>query len=106
MVPDGAVEDGPDPHARLSYSSDGRSGHVHYQSAKADFTLYFEFGGGDCIAMIDLPSPAAWERHTGLRLDERDAVVHWIGRRVVHDQTRGGNGRFEVDGNWLNIRSA
>jgi hypothetical protein len=106
MAPDGVVDQGPDPHARLSYSSDGRSGRVHYQSAKAEFTLYFEFGGGDCIAMIELPSPAAWERHTGLRLDERDAVVHWIGRRVVHDQTRGGNGRFEVDGNWLNIRSA
>ena len=56
--------------------------------------------------MIDLPSPAAWEWHTGLRLDQRDAVVQWIGRRVVHDQTRGGNGRFEVDGNWLNIGSA
>ena len=103
-TPDGAPDDGPDPQARLSYSSEGRSGRVHYQSAKADFTLYFEFGGGDCIAMIELPSPAAWERQTGLPLHRRDAVVRWIGRRVVRDQTRGGSGWFEVDGNWLNIR--
>jgi hypothetical protein len=103
MAPGGAVDDGPDSHARLSYSSEGRSGRVHYQSAKADFTLYFEFGGGDCIAMIDLPSPAEWERKTGLPLDQRDAVVQWIGRRVVRDQTSGGRGRFELDGNWLNV---
>jgi hypothetical protein len=40
---------------------------------------------------------------TGLPLHQRDAVVRWIGRRVVLDQTSGGRGRFEVDGNWLNI---
>ncbi len=104
-APPAAVDDGPDPQARLSYTSDGRSGRVHYQSSRADFTLYCELGGGDCVAIIDLPSPAAWERHTGLRREQRDAVVQWIGRRVVRDQTTGGRGRFEVDGNWLSIRS-
>ncbi|HEV7732006.1 MAG TPA: hypothetical protein VGR62_07585, partial [Candidatus Binatia bacterium] len=88
---------------RLSYSSDGRGGHVHYQSHDASFTLYYEFGGGDCVASIDLPSPTAWRRHTGLPLERRDEVVRWIGQRVVHDQTTGGTGRFEIEGNWLNI---
>ncbi len=89
--------------ARLSYSSDGRSGHVHYQSRDAAFTLYYEFGGGDCVATIDLPSPTAWRRYTGLPLERRDEVVRWIGQRVVADQTTGGSGRFEIEGNWLNI---
>jgi hypothetical protein len=103
MAPAGGVDDGPDPGARLSYSSDGRCGHVHYESPAADFTLYDELGGGDCMATIDLPSPATWTRHTGLGLELRDGVVEWIGRRVVRDQTTGGRGRFEVQGDWLGI---
>lgn len=89
--------------ARLTYSSEGRSGHVYYQSPEAAFTLYFELGGGDCVASISLPSPDAWTRHTGLPLDRRDEVVRWIGQRVVQDQTTGGTGRFEVEGNWLHV---
>jgi hypothetical protein len=91
--------------ARLSYAGDGRSGRVHYQSSAADFTLYYELGGGDCVASIDLPSPRDWTRRTGLPLDRRDAVVQWIGRQVVRDQTTGGRGRFAVEGDWLNVYS-
>jgi hypothetical protein len=89
--------------ARLSYSSEGRSGHVHYQSRAASFTLYYEFGGGDCVAWIDIPSPRDWERNTGLPLARRDEVLRWIGERVVQDQTVGGSGRFAIEGNALNI---
>lgn len=101
-----AAGDAPDPGARLSYSNDGRSGRVRYQSAAADFTMYFEFGGGDCIAVVELPRPREWQRQTGLPLAQRDDVIQWIGRQVVRDQTRDGSGRFEIDGNWLNLYGA
>lgn len=94
--------DGPDG-ARLSYSSDGRSGHVHYQSAAASFSMYYEFGGGDCVASIDLPSASDWPRLTGMPLDRRAEVLDWIGRRVVQDQARGG--RFTIERDWLLIHS-
>ncbi len=103
QAPPAADGDAPDPGARLSYGSDGRSGRVHYQSRRADFTMYYELGGGDCVAIIDLPSVREWERRTGLPSDQRDAVVQWIGRQVVRDQTRDGAGRFEVQGGWLNV---
>jgi hypothetical protein len=98
--------DGPDPHARLSYESDGRCGRVRYRSRAAEFALYYELGGGDCVATIDLPRPAEWQGRTGLPLAQRDAVVEWIGRQVVRDQTTGGTGRFAVEGDWLNIYAA
>lgn len=106
QAPTAAGDGSPDPGARLFYASEGRSGRVHYQSLRADFTLYYEFGGGDCVATIDLPGPAAWERHTGLPCDQRDAVIDWIGRQIVRDQTRDGGGRFVVNGDWIEIYSA
>ena len=89
--------------ARVSYSSDGRSGRVLYKSPEARFALYYEFGGGDCVACIDVPSPEKWESHTGLPLARRDEVLQFIGTQVVKDQTTGGRGYFKIEGNWLNI---
>jgi len=52
--------------AKIKYVSEGRSGKVVYESAEATFALYYEFGGGDVVACIDIPSEQNWEKHTGL----------------------------------------
>jgi hypothetical protein len=89
--------------ARISYSSDGRSGHVHYKSREANFAMYYEFGGGDVVTSIVIPSEKDWLAATGLPLEQREPVLHFIGGQVVKDQTTGGSGSFKIEGNWLNI---
>ena len=86
---------------KIRYSSDGRSGHVHYESPETIFTLYYEFGGGDVVACIDIPAPQDWQKHTGLPVEQRAEVLNFIGEQVVRDQTQGGS--FKIEGNWLNI---
>ncbi|HOY04231.1 MAG TPA: hypothetical protein PLO67_02450 [Saprospiraceae bacterium] len=86
---------------KIRYSSDGRYGHVHYESPETSFALYYEFGGGNVVACIDIPGPEDWQKHTGLPVAQRDEVLHFIGEQVVHDQARGGS--FKIEGNWMNI---
>jgi hypothetical protein len=88
---------------KVSYSSDGRSGHVHYQSKEGSFAMYYEFGGGDCVASIDIPSKEDWVAKTGIPLERREAVLNFIGQRVVKDQISSGLGSFKIEGDWLNI---
>ena len=88
----------------IGYSSDGRSGHVHYQGKESDFALYYEFGGGDCIASINIPSPGDWVATTGIPLEKREETLHHIGQQVVKDQTVGGTGRYEIQHNWIIIK--
>ncbi|MEY3240689.1 MAG: hypothetical protein RIR11_2127 [Bacteroidota bacterium] len=87
----------------IRYSSNGRSGHVHYQSAETEFALYYEFGGGDCVVCIDIPSPQNWEKITKIPLARRDEILSFIGQQVVQDQTTNGRGSFKIEGDWLNI---
>lgn len=86
---------------KITYASDGRSGSVLYESPEAKFALYYEFGGGDVVVCIDIPGPQNWQKHTGLPVEQREDVLNFIGRRVVHDQTSGGS--FKIEGNWMNI---
>ena len=88
---------------KVRYSSNGRSGYVHYQSPESSFEMYYEFGGGNCVAGINVPSPQNWEKETALPLSRREEVLNFIGEQVVKDQTTGGTGYFKIEGDWLNI---
>ncbi|QQS28621.1 MAG: hypothetical protein IPM47_17495 [Sphingobacteriales bacterium] len=87
----------------ISYKNEGRSGYVQYQSVHSRFALYYEFGGGNCVVCIDLPSPQNWEKHTGIPIAKREETIQFIGNKVVADQTTGGKGYFKIEGNSLNI---
>jgi len=86
---------------KVTYASNGRSGKVIYESPETTFALYYEFGGGDVVACIDVPNPQNWEKHTGLPVERREEILNFIGQRVVQDQTSGGS--FKIEGNWMNI---
>ncbi|MEO6040181.1 MAG: hypothetical protein ABIQ93_17335 [Saprospiraceae bacterium] len=89
--------------AKILYSNDGRGGYVHYQSRAATFAFYYEFGGGEVVASIYLPSLPEWEKETGLPLARRDEVLNFMGRQVVKDQTSYGRGSFKIEKDFLNI---
>lgn len=92
--------------AHLSYSSEGRSGTVYYRSDVANFSMWWEFGSGDAIAIINIPEPKYWEAQTGILLDQRDAVLDFIGQQVLKDQVSSGRGRYEIEGSFLTIYRA
>jgi len=88
---------------KITYSSDGRSGHVHYRSPEGSFDMYYEFGGGEVVAGINVPSTTEWVAKTGIPLERREEVLNAIGQQVVKDQTKNGRGSYKIEGNWLNI---
>lgn len=90
---------------QVSYSSQGRSGYVHYRSKECNLDMYYEFAGGDVVASIQIPTPREWTAKTGLPLERRASILEAIGRQVARDQTTDGRGSHEVDDNWIHIRA-
>lgn len=82
--------------ARVAYVNEGRSGRVVFSQGLKTFDMYFEFGGGDTLAIIDVPSETEWGAKTGIPVAMRAAILEFVGQSVVRDQTSGGRGRFEV----------
>lgn len=89
----------------VSFSTEGRSGQVMYEGPEGAFSMYWEFGTGQVIAIIDVPSAAHWEVHTQISLAKRMDILHEIGRQTVQAQTSGGRGSYEIQDSSILIKS-
>ncbi|MBC7934336.1 MAG: hypothetical protein H7Y86_03105 [Rhizobacter sp.] len=88
---------------KLEYINEGRGGYVVYKDDKADLKCSFEFGGGNCVAIIFVPKAAHWLSQTKRELLEREAVLNFVGQQAVKDQAAGGH--FVVSDNYIEIFS-
>lgn len=91
--------------ASVSYMNEGRSGKVVFSKGMRGFDMYFEFGGGDTVATLDVPSAADWTKHTGFAIDMRQPILEYIGKCVVRDQTTQSKGRFEIHDQYISIHA-
>ncbi len=91
--------------ARIGYLTEGRSGKVVFSMGLRSFDMYFEFGGGDTLAVLDVPAAKDWEKATGFPVSLRPAILEFIGKSVAHDQVSSGRGRFEIDETSIRILS-
>lgn len=99
----GSAENGTSPQGgKVSFSSSGRSGYVLYESPEGKLNLYYEFGGGDAIAIIDIPTEEKWAAATTIPPEQRMEVLHFIGKTAVQKQTL--NGAYEIQDKWILIR--
>ena len=72
--------------ARVSYDDQGRGGYVIFYWGKTVNQFYWEFGGGNALVVIDIPTAALWEKQTGLPLEIRTPVLEFIGTRAITDK--------------------
>lgn len=75
---------------KLSYQNHGRDGTVIYTDATSSLEFYFEFGGGDCVAIISIPSLTEWEKVTKRNLADRNQIIEFVATQAQHDQVKDG----------------
>ena len=91
-----------DNHPRLQYSSQGRSGLIRFENNLTSFELWWEFGGGNALALIDIPSEKNWEATTKIPLAQREETLRFIAEQVIQDQASG-RGTYAWDDHTLTI---
>ncbi len=66
----------------VEYESSGRSGTVYYTEGETRIPFYYEIGGGDCVAYIEIPPESQWETATKTSLERRDDIIHFLAQSV------------------------
>jgi hypothetical protein len=80
---------------RLHYKDEGRSGTITFINDQTQFEMWWEYGGDDALVIVSIPDENRWTATTGLGLEEREPVLHFIGQQVVKDRLSGA-GVFHV----------
>ncbi len=81
---------------QIFYSEQGRDGYVSFDNGQNSFDMYWEFGGGDVLAIITVPTPSEWQQQTGMPLSQRAETLEFIARQVIKDKTSLGRNRYVI----------
>jgi hypothetical protein len=85
----------------ISITSEGRGGDVVLRMGDATARFWWEFAGGDAVAIINVPSPEMWEAHTGIPSGERDRVLEDVAKQTVQKKAAGC--RYEIGDQFITI---
>lgn len=75
----------------LQYTSLGRGGYLVYTDDISSIKLDYEFGGGNCVAIIFVPTPDEWVAQTNRSLSDRKIILTFVAEQAIKDQVPGGN---------------
>lgn len=73
----------------------GRHGNIDYSEEAGTIRLFWEFGGGDVIAIISGPLPEEWARTYPWAHGRIREVLHRVAGEVI--RLRAPSCRFEID---------
>ena len=88
---------------QVSYTQEGSGGYFYYKSKDGNLSGWWDFTGGETLASLTVPSEAEWASKTQIPIIQRNAVLHYIGRETVRQQTTIGHGRYEIGPNYILI---
>ena len=77
-------------HPKLTYKNEGRGGPVIYTDVISSIAFDFEFGAGNCVAILFIPDESAWGTCTGRKLEERSAIINFLAKQCLQDQLSSG----------------
>ena len=71
---------------KLEYINEGRGGYVIYKDEVGELKFFFEYGGGNCVVIIYVPSINDWANKTKRPLTQRQTVLTFVAERSIKDQ--------------------
>ncbi|MEO6521385.1 MAG: hypothetical protein ABIN91_06905 [Mucilaginibacter sp.] len=71
---------------KLEYINKGRGGYVIYKDDINELKLFFEYGGGNCVAIIYLPTIKKWLQETKISIEKLEKIVRFIAEQSIKDQ--------------------
>lgn len=86
---------------KLIYINEGRGGYVVYKDGRTDIKFFFEYGGGNCVAIIYVPTSNEWTNETSQPITERNAILTFVAEQAIKDQAP--KSYYELSDNCIEI---
>lgn len=89
----------------LAIEGKGRCGSVHYKESAGQLTFYWELGGGDFVALINVGDAAAWRAQPPWAAGRRAEILRRVADEVVRQMSPGGRAEIDDKAGWINLRA-
>ena len=90
-----------DLHGLVKVVERGRYGDLLVKINNDRFTFYWEFGGGDCVATINVPTPSEWGKSKTSRIYNRKLFLTALANEICRLKCNGC--RYQINDSSLNI---
>jgi len=86
---------------KLEYINKERGGYVVYKGNENELKLFFEYGGGNCVVIIYVPTIKKWTEETKINLEEREGIMRFIAEQSIKDQAPSCN--YELHDDYIRL---
>lgn len=89
--------------AKVTITEEGRSGSVRYESEGRRITGWWEFAGGDAVAIVSMGSASEWQHGHPWAMERRAEILRFVGEEVVRQKASGCRAVIDEEGGWITI---
>lgn len=68
---------------KLEYINKGRGGTIVYKDDQEDLKFEFEYGGGNCVVIIYIPTIFEWKTQTSRNEIDRNSILVFIAEQAI-----------------------
>jgi hypothetical protein len=91
-------------HAKVTITEAGRSGDVTYEEDGRSITGWWEFAGGDAVAVVSMGSADDWSKRYAWAAERRAAILRFVADEVVRQKASGCKADIDEAGGWIELR--
>ena len=88
---------------QVTITTDGRSGSVIYTAEGGRISGWWEFGGGDALAIANMGSAEQWARSYPWAVAERSAILHFIVQEMIRQKAAGCRASVDEESGWIEL---
>lgn len=89
---------------KVTITVEGRSGDVRYSEQDDSVTGWWEFAGGDAVAIVSMGSASIWHTQHPWAVDRRVAILRRVADEVIRQKASGCTADIDEEGGWITIR--
>ena len=82
----------------------GRSGSIEYRESAGSISFYWEFGGGDTVAIVWVGDLASWSTRYPWAIDHRRAILERVAHEVVRQKVPSCRADIDEKGGYIYVR--
>lgn len=83
---------------------EGRCGKIIYREPAGSLSCYWEFGGGDTVATIQVGDAASWRQQHPWAVSRRAEILQRVADEVIRQKAPGCRAKFDAPPGWLYIQ--